>query len=98
MLVGGLGVDGQAVASIDTDAAVHNEVAAVFQNQVNLAADGDAAVDGQRGVGSLNHIPAVAPCGVAAGHHDGAGTLGGHQLLLIVVPRQIVNIGLTFVS
>ena len=75
VLAGGLGVNSQAVATVDTDAAVDGEAGIIGQDQVHIAADGDTATDGQASV--LHHIPSgfpsCAPTGVRAGHNGGAG-------------------------
>ena len=52
----GLAVDGEAVVLLHLDAAVDGEGAAVRQDQVHVAGDGDALVDGHIAAG---HIPAA---------------------------------------
>ena len=64
---GGLGVDGEAGAIPHFNAAVDGEGAAVGQNQVHLAVDGDTlrsilAADGDV---ALRYIPAAIPLGIA---------------------------------
>ena len=63
----GLGINGKTVALCHIDAVVDGQACAVCQNQMNLAADGDAAADGHSAV---DYIPAVIPCGHAAFHHS----------------------------
>ena len=63
----GLGINGKTVALFHIDAALGGQACAVCQNQVNLAADGDAAADGHNAV---DYIPAAIPCGCAAFHHS----------------------------
>ena len=53
-----LGINGKTVALCHIDAAVGGQACVICQNQMNLAADGDPAVDGHRAV---DHIPAIAP-------------------------------------
>ena len=53
-----LGINRKTVALCHIDAAVDDQACAVCQNQVNLAADGDPAVDGHIAV---DHIPAALP-------------------------------------
>ena len=53
---GGLGVDGEAVAIPHFNAAVDGEGAAVGQNQVHIAVDGDTLADGDV---ALRYIPAA---------------------------------------
>ena len=62
-----LGINGKTVALCHIDAADDGQACAVCQNQMNLAADGDAADDGHSAV---DYIPAVIPCGCAAFHHS----------------------------
>ena len=62
-----LGINGKTVALCHIDTVVDGQACAVCQNQVNLAADGDAAADGHSAAG---HIPAAIPCGCAAFHHS----------------------------
>ena len=62
-----LGINGKTVALCHIDAAVGGQACAICQNQMNLAADGDAAADGHSAV---DYIPAVIPCGCAAFHHS----------------------------
>ena len=64
-----LAVDGQVSHALD--AAVDGQGAAVRQDQVDAAGDGDVAGDGDA---ALYHIPAVWPCGAAAGHIRGGFT------------------------
>ena len=91
-----LPVDGQGVGAavayiavivLHLNAAVDGESAAIRQNQVDIAADGDACADGHI---TGDHIPAVvsviSPCGVAALHHRGAGAGFWLQLLCAAVP------------
>ena len=63
----GLGINGKTVALCHIDAVVDGQACAVCQNQVNLAADGDAAADGHI---TFDHIPACTPCDRAAFHHS----------------------------
>ena len=60
-----LGINGKTVVLFHIDAAVDGQACAVCQNQMNLAADGDAVVDGHSAV---DYIPAAIPCGHAAFH------------------------------
>ena len=60
-----LGINGKTVALCHIDAAVDGQACAIRQNQVNLAADGDAAADGHI---TFDHIPACTPCDRAAFH------------------------------
>ena len=62
-----LGINGKTVALCHIDAAVDGQACVICQNQMNLAADGDAVVDGHIAV---DHIPAAIPCGRAAVHHN----------------------------
>ena len=62
-----LGINGKTVALCHIDAAVDGQACVICQNQMNLAADGDAVVDGHIAV---DHIPAVTPCGCATFHHS----------------------------
>ena len=62
-----LGVNGKTVALFHIDAVVDGQACVICQNQVNLAADGDAAADGHI---TFDHIPACTPCGHAAVHHS----------------------------
>ncbi len=67
-----LAVDGQAVAVVlHLDTAVYGEGTAVRQNQVDIAGDGDAAInsDGIIGVAAVYYIPAAIPCGGGAVYH-----------------------------
>ena len=61
----GLGINSKTVAVCHIDAAVDGQACAIRQNQVNLAADGDAAADGHI---TFDHIPACTPCDRAAFH------------------------------
>ena len=63
----GLGINGKTVALCHIDAVVDGQACAVCQNQMNFAADGDAAADGHSVV---DYIPAAIPCGCAAFHHS----------------------------
>ena len=63
----GLGINSKTVALCHIDAAVDGQACAICQNQMNLAADGDAAADGHNAV---DYIPAAIPCGCAAFHHS----------------------------
>ena len=62
-----LGINGKTVALCHIDTVVDGQACAVCQNQMNLAADGDAVADGHSAV---DYIPAVTPCGHAAFHHS----------------------------
>ena len=62
-----LGINGKTVALCHIDAAVGGQACAICQNQMNLAADSDAVVDGHIAV---DHIPAVTPCGRTTFHHS----------------------------
>ena len=62
-----LGINGKTVALFHIDAAVGGQACAICQNQMNLAADGDAVADGHSAV---DYIPADTPCGHAAVHHS----------------------------
>ena len=62
-----LGINGKTVALCHIDTVVDGQACAVCQNQMNLAADSDAAADGHNAV---DYIPAVIPCGCAAFHHS----------------------------
>ena len=53
-----LGINGKTVALFHIDAAVGGQACAICQNQMNLAADGDAVADGHSAV---DYIPAIAP-------------------------------------
>ena len=62
-----LGINGKTVALCHIDAAVGGQACVICQNQMNLAADSDAVVDGHIAV---DHIPAVTPCGRTTFHHS----------------------------
>ena len=62
-----LGINGKTVALCHIDAVIDGQACVICQNQMNLAADGDAAADGHNAV---DYIPAVIPCGCAAFHHS----------------------------
>ena len=53
-----LGINGKTVALCHIDAVVDGQACVICQNQMNLAADGDAAADGHNAV---DYIPAIAP-------------------------------------
>ena len=53
-----LGINGKTVALCHIDAAVDGQACVICQNQMNLAADGDAVADGHSAV---DYIPAIAP-------------------------------------
>ena len=63
----GLGINGKTVALCHIDAVVGGQACVICQNQMNFAADGDAAADGHSVV---DYIPAAIPCGHAAFHHS----------------------------
>ena len=62
-----LGINGKTVALCHIDAVIDGQACVICQNQMNLAADGDAAADGHNAV---DYIPAAIPCGCAAFHHS----------------------------
>ena len=62
-----LGINSKTVVLCHIDAAVGGQACAICQNQMNLAADSDAVVDGHIAV---DHIPAVTPCGRTTFHHS----------------------------
>ena len=62
-----LGINGKTVALCHIDAVIDGQACVICQNQMNFAADGDAAADGHSVV---DYIPAAIPCGHAAFHHS----------------------------
>ena len=62
-----LGINGKTVVLCHIDAVVGGQACVICQNQMNLAADGDAVADGHSAV---DYIPAAIPCGHAAFHHS----------------------------
>ena len=95
-----LGVNSQAVAAVDADAAVDGEVTAIRQDQLHIAVDGDTAADGQASIGSQNHIPAVGEgvvlfCQIVLGddHAVGVSVTSACILVLYIDRRMIANDG-----
>ena len=83
-----LGINSKTVVLCHIDAAVGGQACAICQNQMNLAADGDPAVDGHRAV---DHIPAVTPCGHAAVHHSVVATFLFFPVLPIFITGSVRN-------
>ena len=83
-----LGINSKTVVLCHIDAAVGGQACTICQNQVNLAADGDAAADGHIAV---DHIPAIAPCGCTAVHHSVVATFLCFPVLPVFITDSVRN-------